>query len=73
MIVMFPGEWRRDPASSFLHSAYHDVPREESGLVRECIGRPWEQRGWLALAWGRLRPTSHRLCGTERTESPIYR
>jgi hypothetical protein len=32
-IALFPGEWRRDPKSQFLRSAYHDVPLEEPTLL----------------------------------------
>jgi hypothetical protein len=37
-IAYFPQEWLRDPASSFLKSAYHDVPWDEPDLVRACVG-----------------------------------
>lgn len=37
-IALFPQEWKRDPESSFLLSAYHDVPWEEPGIVNECAG-----------------------------------
>ncbi len=37
-IAYFPQEWLRDPASSFLKSAYHDVPWDEPNLVRACVG-----------------------------------
>lgn len=33
VIAFFPQELRRDPASPFLHLAYHDVPLEEPALV----------------------------------------
>ena len=36
-IALFPQEWIRDPASSFLQSGYHDVPWEEPELMRACI------------------------------------
>ncbi len=35
-IALFPQEWMRDPESSFLLSAYHDVPWQEPGIVRAC-------------------------------------
>lgn len=38
-IALFPQEWARDPASSFLQSAYHDVPWEEPELIRACVDR----------------------------------
>ena len=37
-IALFPQEWKRDPESSFLLSAYHDVPWEEPGIVNACAG-----------------------------------
>ena len=33
-IALFPLEWRRDPASAYLASAFHDVPYEEPELLR---------------------------------------
>jgi biotin carboxylase len=35
-IALFPQEWMRDPESSFLLSAYHDVPWQEPGIVSAC-------------------------------------
>jgi hypothetical protein len=37
VIALFPYEWMRDPASSFIRGEYHDVPWEEPKLVRACI------------------------------------
>jgi hypothetical protein len=40
LIALFPKEWERDPASTFLRgSAYHDVPWEEPELLRACLGK----------------------------------
>jgi len=36
-IALFPQEWIRDPASTFLRSFYHDVPWEEPELLRACL------------------------------------
>ena len=38
-IALFPQEWKRDPASPFLLSAYHDVPWAEPELVRACASQ----------------------------------
>ena len=54
-VVMFPGEWRRDPASPYLRSHYHDVPWDEPALVRDCIDRPWSERGLIARVWAQMR------------------
>ncbi len=35
-IALFPQEWKRDPSSPFLLSAYHDVPWQEPALVNIC-------------------------------------
>jgi hypothetical protein len=40
-ITLFPQEWMRDPASSFLASGYHDVPWEEPELLRACVRKSW--------------------------------
>jgi hypothetical protein len=36
-IALFPHEWVRDPASSFLQTAHHDIPWDEPELVTACI------------------------------------
>lgn len=56
IIALFPGEWQRNAASPFLHTAYHDVPWQEPALVRDGIKRPWSERGFLMQTWKRLRP-----------------
>lgn len=33
-VALFPREWQRDPNSPYLHDAYHDVPWNDSGLMR---------------------------------------
>jgi biotin carboxylase len=45
-IALFPQEWIRDPRSSFLQSAYHDVPWDEPELVHACISTRQKERGW---------------------------
>jgi len=45
-IALFPHEWLRNPQSSFLQSAYHDVPWDEPELVRACIGARPKQYRW---------------------------
>jgi len=37
-IALFPQEWRRNPESSFLRTAYHDVPSEEPELIEAYVG-----------------------------------
>lgn len=56
IIALFPGEWQRNAASTYLRSAYHDVPWQEPVLVRDGVDRPWSERGVLARAWHRWRP-----------------
>jgi carbamoyl-phosphate synthase L subunit-like protein len=54
-IALFPQEWTRDPASSFLRLAYHDVPWSEAELIRACVRK---QRKWSNLysqqKWGQV-------------------
>lgn len=57
VIAMFPAEWRRDPLSPYLRSAFHDVPWTEIALVRDCVDLPWEERGIAARIKARLSPT----------------
>jgi hypothetical protein len=56
VVAMFPGELRRDPLSPYLRNAFHDVPWAETGLVRDCVGLPWEERGIAARLRARLSP-----------------
>ena len=37
MIALFPQEWMRDPSSSYMASAYHDVPWNEPSLFEVCV------------------------------------
>jgi len=60
IVAMFPGEWSRDPRSRYLQSAFHDVPWEEKGLVRDCVDVPWEERGLVARLRARFRPAPPR-------------
>jgi formate-dependent phosphoribosylglycinamide formyltransferase (GAR transformylase) len=36
-IALFPQEWKRNSASPYLLSAYHDVPWSEHQLLRACL------------------------------------
>jgi len=47
-ITLFPNEWRRNPASTFLKTGYHDVPWEEPELIRACMGRRRDWTKWYA-------------------------
>jgi biotin carboxylase len=38
IVVLFPQEWNRDPASEFLTSGgYHDIPWQEPGLIKLTV------------------------------------
>jgi hypothetical protein len=52
-IALFPQEWARDPKSEFLQSAYHDVPWEESELIRSCVRKGRPAGGLLTQVWPR--------------------
>src|SRR5438552_13866695 len=47
-ITLFPHEWRRNPASAFLQTGYHDVPWEEPELVLACLRRGRKQSVWYS-------------------------
>lgn len=59
LVALFPQEWRRDPASSFLTEAHHDVPWDDPVFLRACLtpGCPHPVAGWLA----RFRPVAASL------------
>jgi formate-dependent phosphoribosylglycinamide formyltransferase (GAR transformylase) len=54
-IALFPQEWSRDPQSTFLNSAHHDIPWEEPDLIRDCLckARRWNDRhspeDWICI------------------------
>ena len=43
-IALFPQEWKRDPESPFLMSAYHDVPWQEPAMVACCVSDAQKSR-----------------------------
>jgi hypothetical protein len=47
-IALFPQEWKRDAASPFLWSAYHDVPWEAPELVLAGIRKRRRQISWYS-------------------------
>jgi len=56
-IALFPAEWKRDPCSRYLSSAYHDVPWEEPDLVRYCIKSRLQDHSWMSYRKWRARKT----------------
>jgi hypothetical protein len=62
-IALFPREWLRDPASSFLQSAFHDVPWDDPEVVKACVRQaPKALRAQAAEAFG----------GALTSESPVF-
>lgn len=57
VIAFFPGAWHADPDSDYLLTAYHDVPWEDTDLVRELVRLPYGDRPMVARLLARLRPT----------------
>lgn len=51
-IALFPKEWMRDPSSTFLRTAYHDVPWREGELLRNCVNAARRQRRWYSGEYG---------------------
>ncbi len=65
-VALFPQAWLSESASSWLPSAYLDIPWDEPGLVAELRRRPWEKRSPLARATDIVlrRPNpAHQLAG----------
>ncbi len=48
VIALFPQQWQNNPSSPLLKNAYHDVPWEESALVRACIESREHEKRWLS-------------------------
>ncbi|HEY4940798.1 MAG TPA: ATP-grasp domain-containing protein [Rhizomicrobium sp.] len=51
VIALFPQEWRRNPKSDWLHTAYQDVPWDDPAVLRACLepGEPTPERRPEAL------------------------
>jgi carbamoylphosphate synthase large subunit len=47
-IALFPQEWLRNPASTYLQTAYHDVPWAEPELVRASVRRRRKWSAWYS-------------------------
>jgi ATP-grasp in the biosynthetic pathway with Ter operon len=54
-IALFPAEWKRDPASRFIKSGFHDVPWEEPALIRYCLRSRLQDLSWMAYRKWRAR------------------
>src|SRR3954471_13105830 len=55
-VVFFPGEWLRNPASTYLGTAHHDVPEDDPLVLRACLGHARAvPRGTVGLS-GRKQP-----------------
>jgi hypothetical protein len=39
VVTLFPREWRRDPASTWLKTGYHDVPWDDPAVLMATIGK----------------------------------
>lgn len=40
LVAFFPREWKRDCRSPYIHSAHHDVPWDDPGVLLACLGWP---------------------------------
>lgn len=66
-IALFPHEWIRNPESTFLHSAYHDVPWSEPALVQACVrNAPATRKHQAYRNWRRL----FQSCAPRLTAAP---
>jgi len=68
MVALFPQEWMRDPGSSFIQSAYHDVPWEEPRLVEACMRHALKQSN-LRSMHGRMQAPAHQ----EKADLPLVK
>lgn len=49
VVVFFPREWQRDPASPYLSAGHHDVPWDDPAVLKSCLdslthGQPARKR-----------------------------
>jgi len=59
-VALFPAEWKRDPASRYIASGYHDVPWEEPGLIRYCLKSRLEDLSWMSYRKWRARKAARK-------------
>jgi len=69
-IALFPAEWKRDPDSQYLTTAYHDVPWEEPDLVRDCIKFRLQDQSWMSYRKWRARKASAETVTKPRSANP---
>jgi hypothetical protein len=62
-IALFPQEWKRDPDSPFLLSAYHDVPWQEPRIVSACTEAVQKQVGHRNRKFGTVHQPSGATIG----------
>ncbi len=70
VVVFFPREWQRDPASPYLGSGHHDVPWDDPAILKICFDSLPREAPRKALADLLSLPASQ-LCATDR--DPIWR
>jgi len=71
-VTLFPQEWKRDPASTYLKSGYHDVPWQEPELVRDCIRTARTHSRWFSqreLPFRSFTPAAQTSAVHSRSES----
>jgi biotin carboxylase len=56
-VALFPLEWIRDSASTYLETAYHDVPWDKPALIRACVRARRKEAAWYTQQ-GRLQAFS---------------
>ena len=64
-IALFPQEWIRDADSTYLRSAYHDVPWDDPALVHDCVNSRGKQSSWYSAR------ASARVSSTPRSTAPV--
>jgi hypothetical protein len=74
IITLFPQEWMRDPASSYLRSGYHDVPWEEAELLQVCVRHARKYHNLTARQKRNPTPAPHMITiDTRMTPESIVR
>lgn len=47
-IALFPQEWLRDPGSTYLQTAHHDVPWDQPELIRAIVRERRKRSAWYS-------------------------
>jgi len=49
VVAVFPDEWHRNPSSTYLNTAWHNVPWDQPDIIRAIVAAQWTARRYRKL------------------------